>query len=95
MFQLLYRFFVIEHGRRKILHFNSSGIRRQIGWCNSRARLFRRRVLIAIGEAVVSSIRICHDVPNCSPEMRHHASRMPARDKLQSAMYFMRRMLLH
>lgn len=41
-FELLYCLFVIEHGRRKILHFNVPVNRRQIGYCNNYVRHSRR-----------------------------------------------------
>src|SRR5262249_5276851 len=42
-FRVLYCFFVIEHERRRILHFNVTRIRPQIGSCNNFAKPFRRR----------------------------------------------------
>jgi len=43
-FQLLYCFFVIEHGRRRILHFNVTPIRPPSGSCNNYGKCFRSQV---------------------------------------------------
>jgi hypothetical protein len=62
-FQLLYCFFVIEHGRRRILHFNVTRPRQRSGWCNNCARLSRKRVLLDMP----SSIAIRRSLTKWSP----------------------------
>ena len=46
-FQLLYCFFVIEHGRRRILHFNITRTQLRSGCCNNCAKRFPRTPHIA------------------------------------------------
>lgn len=45
-FQLLYCFFVIEHGRRRVLHFSVTHHPQRIGLSNSSAKLFPKLVRI-------------------------------------------------
>jgi hypothetical protein len=50
-FRVLYCFFVIEHGRRRILHFNVTrhpSTHQPTGWCNSCERRFRKRLPIGM-----------------------------------------------
>jgi hypothetical protein len=48
-FRMLYCFFVIEHGRRRILHFNVTHDTHQpTGWSGSCERRFRKRLPIGM-----------------------------------------------
>jgi hypothetical protein len=51
-FQLLYCFFVIERGRRRILRFNVTDTRRRNGSCNNCARLSPKRVRIDMPSSI-------------------------------------------
>jgi hypothetical protein len=60
-FRTLYCFFVIEHGRRHILHFNCPNIRQAIGLSNNYAKLCRcpaHTVMFGSIETLSSAMRL-------------------------------------
>ena len=62
-FRLLYCFFVIEHHRRRILHFNATDTRRAIGFCNNSEKPCRFHARTATSSSIVTA----NSAPRCVP----------------------------
>jgi hypothetical protein len=61
-FRVLYCFFLIEHGRRRILHFNTTATRQASELCSSSERRCRSHAHIGTSSLIVTG----NSVPKCA-----------------------------